>query len=191
MKNKYLSSQGIVIEYQEDNAILIDLNMGKKRYSPKKFKNNMCRGAWVNTIFHDDILEDIKIDAIPSQLAQNDLLFLHHTLEVLNVITAWDDPNQEIKNILKLLYCNMLVNNKKLQLIFLGQLFIVLGIYSNIPNNLHIWLMQEPIWKINYNYIVHDKNYDMISTLKNWLIATINEYNKSKNIKTISFLNKA
>jgi hypothetical protein len=51
--------------------------------------------------------------------------------------------------------------------------------------------MQEPIWKIGDNYVVHEKNYDMINTLKIWLLSTINEYNKTGIIKTISFLSKA
>lgn len=189
--NKYFSSQGIIIEQKPDYVILMDLNKGKIKYSTKKLKNNICRGAWVNSIFFNDILDEIKIDAVPNLIAKTDLLFLHHTLEVLNMATAWEDPQPEIKNHLKMLYSNQLVGKKNLQIIFLGQLFVILGLHSNIPNTLHIWLMQEPIWKIDYNYIVHEKNYDMINTLKIWLSSTINEYSKSGIIKTISFLNKA
>lgn len=189
--SKYFTSEGIIIEQQKDYAILIDFNKGKIKYSTHKFKNNICRGAWVNTIFYNDLLNDIKIDAVPHILAQNDLLFLHHTLEVLHITTAWEDPQPEIKNHLKMLYSNLLVGKKNLQIIFLGQLLIILGLHSNLPNNLLIWLMQEPIWKIDDNYVVHEKNYDMINTLKIWLLSTINEYNKTGIIKTITFLSKA
>ena len=188
--NKYKSSEGIIINHNINDGILLDLNFGKIKYKTNSFKNNICRGAWVSTIFNNNNLAEIKIIKMPYKLSYEDLFFLHHVFEVLNLITAWNNPNPEIKNILTLLYSNKLVGNKKLHMLFIAQLFIILGMSSKIPLNLHIWLIKEPIWDDNYNSSFHLKNIIMFKQLQNWLLETLNEYTDINKLKTLSFLIK-
>ena len=89
-----------------------------------------------------------------------------------------------------MLYSNKLVGNKKLHMLFIAQLFVILGMSSKIPLNLHIWLIKEPIWNDNYNSSFHFKNIDMFEQLQNWYLETLNEYTDINKLKTLSFLIK-
>lgn len=184
----YNSSEGIILDQNLNNGILFDFEFGKITYKPANYNYKLCRGAWVKIYRINNNIQEIKISAMPYALARTNLNFLHQVLRILEIATIWDNPAQEAKNILELLYNNNFEKNlinETLHKIFLGQLLIILGLTSNIPSKLHFWLMKDPIWQENYNSLSHVANDEMLDKLHSWLLVIIHEYGKVN--KTLSF----
>lgn len=190
INNFYSSNEGIVLNTNNEYKIILDFNLGKIKYKNKK-KLNICRGAWVKIDYEKDNIVDIKISKLPYQISHNNILFFHAILELLDITTTWNNSVYEIVKLLKIIFHQEITENKDIQLIFLGQLLMLLGITSNIPINLHNWLMSKPMWLNDYNYKNHlDKTKNM-NVLKGWLLSTICEYSDFKNLKTLHLFIKA
>lgn len=137
------------------------------------------------------ILKNIEILIVPNTYNYNDLLFLHHILEIclffipIHYTQNVDKIFNTIKNAL------ITIENKsnileKFHL--LKELFIWLEIHPNeyyFKNSNSIFLISSNI----DNNLNADENRKIMSNLKSWLIACLNTHPFAHKINTASFLN--
>lgn len=161
------------------------INSGKKKFSPTRgslLKYNLSK--WQNIY----LASNPELLAVLTEWAREDILFLHHVIELCHNFLPVNQPVREIFDLLLILYSspNNLKNcfSKKL---FLVKFFSLLGITNDNLNTYTVsfyFLISGPI------DIMLDKECDdeVHRELTQWLLECIAVHPRASQFNTISFL---
>lgn len=130
-------SSGIVLKviHHKNNFLLLDEYKGKIICKKNKTeKINLVNGLHLSYKIEEQpnifCIEKININNNPFNIAKENLVFFHHILELTDFFTPLESTSNEIYNLLNYFFDNNLkLTNKKLQKIFLGKFFFLIGIY--------------------------------------------------------------
>lgn len=173
-------------------AFVLDYNLGKVKCIPNN--DNIITGSLVNYGLKNNktpyLIESIELLHVPFIIANNDILFLHHVLEICDLFLAFENKANEIFDILIYLYKNenqfLEINKKKL---FLLKLFTLFGLYPEEVEFQTSYFHNLAIESIDK---IMTKNLDLnsIYAINKWLIRCISTQQEFSKIKTINFLYK-
>lgn len=168
---------------------LLDQQAGKIDCIPST--ENICLGAIILYSKKENsrgLINDIETIALPMHLAQQDILFLHHLLELCYYFLPLETPLPEIFALIEFLYT---VEDKPLTLtqkkLFLIKFFALLGIYPDdkkfrTPQFYRI--ASEPIDIMLYQGLdLMDEQY-----LNDWLLSCVRHHPDMDTFKTMRFL---
>lgn len=185
---------GIVLHYNDENnsAILLDNKRGKIK--ARSYGTNLSSGMVIaydleGTHYHSYQLKWTEVLACPEQQAQQDILFLHHVLELCDYFIPLHVKEKGVYSLLKLLCTGQLLSvdshNKKR--LFLFKLSSGLGLYpqdSIFHTPFFYRLAQLPIKEI-----LHESIDDtIVHKLNKWLHDCIAQHPFVDRFKTICFL---
>lgn len=82
-------------------------------------------------------LEDISIHHVPAPWVSEDIVFLHHILELVSIFLMENSPDQSVLDLLLELYRPQPVHIDEAlwKTVFLGRLFMLMGIYPENETN--------------------------------------------------------
>lgn len=189
-------SIGIILSHffsRTGKIALLDKQYG--RVDGIVYSNHVVVGALVHYTMRPKrtayIIDDMNIHGMPTHLARQDILFLHHVLELCYHLIPVNSCVDGIFNLLMCLYSTHVykasVQYKKL---FLFKLLTILGIYAcsqKMNKALFDRLMYMPIDSMC------DETLDLESEkeLDIWLYYCITEHVRMDLLKTIDFLSKS
>lgn len=135
-------------------------------------------------------LKNTEIIYLPLELAQIDLLFLHHTFELCYYFVPVGSCVLGIFDLFTFLYSAKQVwVNRYLKKIFLFKLLTTFGMYAeygNICKTCFHYLIATPIDKLNGELI----DLDCKKSLRNWLYRCVKQHPTSNEFKTMNFLSE-
>ena len=188
-------SIGIVLYnfYPEKNRIIL-LDREKGKISCIMQGKNICLGSVISYVCEKrqrgTFLCDVEVIEVPCELAQQDILFLHHTLEICFYFIPFDGGKSQVFDLILFLYAHISVASERARKkLFLCKLFTMLGICPEYKT-------AEKI----YFYLAELSSVDMITheaidlknerTLERWLLQSLLEHPRMQKFKTIHFLTK-
>lgn len=165
----------------------IDLIIKSGKRRPSYIRGGLLRynlSKWHNIY----IASDQELLAVPMELASEDILFLHHVLELCHNFLPVNQPAREIFDLLLLLYtCSDTLKNCFIKKIFLAKFFNLVGIaHENINSysSSFYFLISSPI------DIMLDRECDekIHGELTRWLLDCIIIHPRASQFNTIFFL---
>jgi len=131
---------------------------------------------------------DIEVVRMPFAIARDDILFLHHVLEMCYHFIPEGMVAEDIFALIEFMYHNgEMLSNAIAKKLYLSKLFILFGIYPEKPYiNLSYWqvLLERPI-----EVILEQKDTSIVPTLTIWLRSCIYVHPLAHTFKTLEFLN--
>jgi len=187
---------GIILkQYHPQNRkiCVLDKQLGKITCIPNK--KRVATGALISYFITRNkapfFIDSIEILAIPFDTAINDILFLHHILELCDYFIPLQSPSKEVFILINYLY---FFPNKIKSILekkfFLFKLFIFLGVYpagTEFQNPYFHSLASQSIDTIISNNLHSEIEKD----LDRWLHACIDIHPDINKLKTVSFLCKS
>jgi hypothetical protein len=193
-------SQGIVVRNyrcSKNKIIVFDEREGKITGFLRTFSLQKCpQGGLISyrlEAWHQWYrLHDIELHKLPADWVRDDLLFLHHVLELIAYFVQPAQSNKELFVLCETLYHSFNDDRKHLlffKKLFLCKLFIVLGMYTEPPL---AW--GETLFALispSSNSILHDQ-YDELLDKKigAWLYSCLQAHIGKTHLKTFDFLVK-
>lgn len=204
-ETKKLATLSVVIMEQSIGIILSHLfsRTGKIALLDKQYgridgivhSNRIVIGALVRYTMRPKhavyIIDDINIHEMPLQLARQDILFLHHVLELCYQLIPVNSSVDGIFDLLLRLYSSHTYQSSaQYKKLFLFKLLTILGIYScsqKMSKSTFDRLMDMPIDSMC------DETLDLGSEkeLDIWLYYCITEHVRMDALRTIHFLSKS
>ena len=135
-------------------------------------------------------IQNIEILHIPFETAVNDILFLHHILELCYYFIPYQCPSLEVFALVKYLYFfSHMIKSKENKNAFLFKLFTLLGLY---PEELQFRTSYFHDLAIQSIDTIVSKNLHLKSEkeIDNWLRCCIKVHPQFSNLKTVKFLYK-
>ena len=188
--------EGIVLRAPtptQPSITVLDAVSGKLRcFIHHKSHNSYAAGLrieYVTTHFgHTLYLEQGELISSPFDLARDDILFIHHLLELCDRFMPIDSPAPEIWSLLLQLYTwdvRTLVFTHKL--FFLSRLVLLLGLHERYP------VLELPVLEQLLSFSVDrvpwpTLDLDSQRSLRVWLVETILCHIPSEQFTTLSFL---
>lgn len=186
-------NHGIVLKsYQPYKCKLsiLDTRLGKIVAVPNR--ETISSGSYISYYVTEQpklfFIYDVEIIDMPLALAKDDILFIHHLLEICYYFIPMNNTQQRIIELLIHLYAaKHIFENATLKKLFLFQFFTTLGFYpegKRFQNPLFIRLASLSIDNLMGQHV------DLIieTELDNWLLNCISTHPCIKNFKTINFL---
>jgi hypothetical protein len=134
------------------------------------------------------MMQSIELIDMPLQLAADDILFLHHVLELCYFFLPLGHCNRHIFHLVLFLYTSQhLIQNSYLKKVFLFQFFSTLGLYPQ----------EHKFQQAHFHYlastsidIIAQQAIDLMveSELDNWLLRCIEIHPCARSFKTVHFL---
>ncbi len=190
-----IKNWGIVLRHNVHSTYtthLLDRNLGKiEAVIRDKKSNRLCRGAVV-TYLVDDHKGNFKVHAldiihIPIELAQHDILFLHHVLEICFHFIPVSINHDTIFDLLIQVYKkHKMWDNKMIKKWYLMKFFMGIGMYPEITLNSSLSAVAD----IRIEDILDNmKNLDINEAeLDAWLLECLYMHPHISVFKTVHFL---
>lgn len=186
-------NKGIILKsYQPQKCkiSLLDADIGKIMAVPNR--DNLGNGACISyylvpqtNIF---FMRDIEIIDMPLALGKDDILFVHHILELCYYFIPSNNSISDIFKLLVLLYQSRHVfENTFIKKVFLFQLFAALGLYpekQTFQQSTFVYLASTSIDRLFAQSI----DVGIEKELDIWLLQCISSHPCIENFKTINFL---
>lgn len=193
--NETYSNTGIVLKTflpDKYKVIIFDRSLGKfDAIVPSTIKHfNLCNGLLVNYNYQLkgklQFIDNINIINDPFLLAQNDLLFFHHILELCYYFIPMGISCDDLFDFIKFLFFSpQKLKTVKSQKILLCRFFLLLGMYPECKTSPKFnYLMSIPIDIVD-NELIDLENEKELNL---WIIKCINIHPYAKSFKTINFL---
>ncbi len=191
----FKKNTGIVLKRplsQKNTIALLDKKLG--RIEGIFMSSNVCAGSLIqydaqlrnNRCF----INDLQLIYVPLSLAQVDLLFLHHVLEICYYFIPIGSGAAGVFDLLLFLYTvDHMWENKTLKKLFVFKLLTTLGVwpdYHKAHTSRFDRLSTLPIDRINSKAI--DLAYEQ--ELDNWLRCCMAQHPYIDEFKTVHFLNE-
>ena len=137
------------------------------------------------------IITDVMIESSPLYLAQEDILFLHHVLELCSTFIPVGSCTQGIFPLLLTLYKPRdYLQARQYKKFFIFKLLAVLGIGSSHYHMRVLTLHQLHTIAID-TFVEESLHLESEKDLDSWLLHTIAEYTNIDQLKTVHFLHKS
>ena len=186
---------GIVLKQcaQKNRIIFVlDYKMGKIKCIPNK--DNILTGSIISYFVTKDrspfFIESIELMHVPFEMAIDDILFLHHILEICDLFLPMQHQAKEIFDLIVHLYkFEATIKQRSQKKLFIFKLLTLLGVYpeeSRFQTPYFHSLATESI----DNIIVKNLNLEDEQELSNWLHCCITMQQEFSKFKTVSFLYK-
>lgn len=184
---------GIVLKTylpQKCKISVFDRELGKIVGVPTR--TDLSSGSCITYFTHKSnsvyFIQAIEIIDMPMALAHDDILFLHHVLELCYYFIPAGSPMPRLFNLLLALYTSeKIIRNVQLKKIFLFQLFSMLGLYPEGSNFQTPYFHRLALTSID---MVELQTLDLVieQELDAWLLSCIAVHPCAHNFKTVSFL---
>ncbi len=192
MSNK---STGIILKQplsQKNTVALLDKRFG--RIEGIFMSSDVCAGSLMqyDARLHNNryFINDLQLIYIPLSLAQVDLLFLHHVLEICYYFIPIGSGVAGVFDLLLFLYTvDHMWKNKTLKKIFVFKLLTTLGVwpdYHNVYTSRFDQLSALPIDRINGEAI----DLACEQELDDWLRCCMAQHPCIDEFQTVNFLNE-
>lgn len=186
---------GIVLKQcsQKNNTIFVlDYKNGKIKCIHNK--NNILTGSIINYFITNNkspyFIESIELLQTPFEIATDDILFLHHILEICDIFLPTQHQAKEIFNLIVNLYkFESEIKNRNKKKLFIFKLLTLLGIYpekTRFRTAYFNYLATESI----DNIILKNLNLKDEQELNNWLHCCMTDQQEFSKFKTVNFLYK-
>lgn len=170
-------------------VFILDYKMGKIKCVPNK--DNIITGSVISYFVKKDkspyFIESVELLHVPFETAIDDILFLHHVLEICDLFLAMHNQAKEIFDLIIHLYkfekqikCN---NKKKL---FIFKLLTLLGLYPEETRFQTPYFHNLATESID-NIILKNLNLECEKELNNWLHCCITGQQEFSKFKTVNF----
>lgn len=193
-----MESVGIILRhysYSVYKIACLDQQLGRIDLILSRQKSIMVGGLMQYTAEpkkNNYFIKSLSLIDIPLQLAQSDLLFFHHVLELIYFFVPVGTPPYELFDLLLFLYNNadqVWVQHRVLKKIFLCKLLLDIGVYGemHIPMLAYIRkIVQLPI------DIIDPESLDLADEkmIDQWLQQCVETHPAISNFKTVHFLTK-
>ncbi len=187
---------GIVLKTffpHKQKVIVLDKQRGKIVCIPDR--NDIQPGSLISYQLSNQqrlpFVRNINLIELPLLLAREDILFVHHVLEVCYYFIRSDDPSPEIFDLLlKLYHSEIMLCDKVNKKIFLFTLFWKLGIYPESKKFDSIYfrnLAMKFIDRLDFEYI----DLEVERLVDAWLFECLAMHPCFNYFKTVHFLNKS
>lgn len=176
---------------QKYKLSLLDDDLGKIMAVPNRM--HIGYGALIH--YHARIqnglyfMHSIDIIDLPFALAKEDILFVHHVLELCYFFVPLGCQTPRLFELIMLLYSSSVLKHDTVKKIFLFRLFACLGLYPedqkfNTPYFHHLALAAVDIIMVQPLDMVVEQ------ALDEWLLSCIALHPCTHNFKTVHFLSK-
>ncbi len=134
--------------------------------------------------------QDFELIALPAAWVNDDILFLHHVLELTDFFVPLGEFSQELGQLFCLLYAECPLNNVELfKRIFVCRFFLLLGIY---PENAEMY--EKDFFRLLSGSLdsMLEQAWDrtLLKNLNRWLEGCVQVHPYAHRLKTIAFLQK-
>lgn len=133
-------------------------------------------------------IKDVELVEMPLRLASQDMLFLHHILELCHHFIPEGVHAERVYDLLLFIFDRMVITNKQKK-IFLCVLYVLLGLYSDgelIYNSYMYELEQRPL----HDMIDKDIDINIEKNISRWLYQCISMHIDVQQLKTVHFLDE-
>ncbi|HBL98351.1 TPA: hypothetical protein DDZ86_01765 [Candidatus Dependentiae bacterium] len=168
---------------------MITINFGRQRKVP-----SIVNGALLRYVLEERagrfFFEDVSLHSLPSQWALDDILFLHHVLEISEAFLAEEQADRSIMNLLLELH-HPLTNFDDIELyriVFMGRLFMTLGLYPDEESSISIRDALGLIYHLEDTTINSRRGSQWKSSLICWLKRCVAQHPHAHTFKTVGFL---
>jgi hypothetical protein len=186
---------GIVLKIcAKKNRIIfvLDYKMGKIKCIPNK--DNILTGSVISYFMTNNrspyLIEAIELLHVPFETAIDDILFLHHILEICDLFLPMQNQAKEIFDLIIHLYkFEKQIKCKIKKKLFIFKLLTLLGLYpeeARFQTPYFHGLATESI----DNVILKNLNLEEEKELNNWLHCCITIQQEFSKFKTVNFLYK-
>lgn len=169
---------------------LLDQTLGKIVGVP--VRTDMSSGACISYFVQQTnsvyFMQNVEIIDVPMAMAYNDILFLHHILEVCYYFVPSGSRAPRLFALLVALYSNQQkLWNAQMKKLFLFQLFTVIGMYPEDAQFRTPYFHHLASASID---TLADQSLDLVieQQLDAWLLRCIAQHPCAHNFKTVSFL---
>jgi hypothetical protein len=184
---------GIVLKQcsQKNNIIFVlDYKNGKIKCIHNK--NNILTGSIINYFITNNkspyFIESIELLQAPFEIATDDILFLHHILEICDLFLPAQHQAKEIFNLIVNLYkFESEIKNRNKKKLFIFKLLTLLGIYPEEARFRTAYFHCLATESID-NIILKNLNSEDEQELNNWLHCCITVQQEFSKFKTINFI---
>jgi hypothetical protein len=132
-------------------------------------------------------LSDVQVENSPLDLAREDILFLHHVLELCYVCMPIGSCTAGMFELLQKLYTCECIDSRQYKKIFMYQLLVLLGVMTSSYRMSAASLQHVHAIMQNISHELLPENSE--KDLDMWLQHTICEYTDAAQLKTGYFLN--
>ena len=193
-------SYGIILRNcsaQNNKVVVFDKQQGKidgfpsLRMQPKCLQGSLVSyraEEWRNSYR----LYDIELLALPESWVMQDILFLHHILELIAYFMQPSQRNYELFSWCNTLYQSVIYESKKLlffKKFFLCRLFIVLGMYPELNAK-----QDETLFFLisgSVDIMLNDQYHELLDKkMSTWLYVCLQDHVGKSHLKTFDFLVK-
>jgi hypothetical protein len=127
---------------------------------------------------------------VPFSLARQDILFLHHVLELCCFVMQEGDPASAVLALIVTLYCSPdLVRHVAAKKIFLSKLFVVFGFYPEGQQFQQIYFKRLAAESLD-TLLAEPIDLKVEKELDDWLSQCIATYPHMRHLKTMHFLTR-
>ena len=134
--------------------------------------------------------QDLELLSVPSIKDGDDLLFVHHWLELVDLFCSYNQPNRQIYDLLKGLYqlesYPSLISRK----ILLVKFFALLGIYPSSQSNLDEDFLSLILASRDTMLSNDEESPSAQASLNRWLTECLASHPEKSLIKTMAFLKR-
>lgn len=182
-------NSGIVLKKRINQLVVLDSQMGKVGFVSTN--ENICVGALIcyqRVPRKHLLISDIETVIVPIGLAQDDILFLHHVLEVSFYFLSNESPAPEVFYLIQFLYTYKMRPLPLLfKKVFMAKLLLVCGEYQE-DKVFHATYFQMLISESVDIIVNRGLNLEFERCLDEWLLKCISRHPKIEQFKTVYFL---
>jgi hypothetical protein len=133
-------------------------------------------------------IKDVELVEMPLRLASQDMLFLHHILELCHYFIPEGVHAERVYDLLIFIFNRAMITNKQKK-IFLCLLYVLLGLYAHdefFYNSYMYELEQQPL----HDMIDKDIDINIEKNISRWLYQCISMHIDVQKLKTVHFLDE-
>ncbi len=134
--------------------------------------------------------DEVSLHALPAPWVSEDILFLHHVLEVSEAFLAEEQVDRSILNLLLELHQPIAISCdiELYRIVFLGRLFMTFGIYPEAESSISIRDALRLIYHLEDTTINSERSCRWRTSLICWLKRCVAQHPDARSFKTIGFL---
>ena len=185
--------RGIVLKKDQTKATvsLLDQHLGKIAATTRA--SYLCTGALITysvvPLRRSYNLESVELIYAPFSLAREDILFLHHVLELCALVVQEGQEGESVITLISFLYQSDHKLSSFSKKLFVGKLCMTLGLYPEgrqVNTPLFESLSVESLDTMLHRSI----NLEFEKELDTWLFYCIGAYPDARHLKTLHFLTR-
>jgi len=188
----YLPLKKSCLVFDRINGVMRGIVAAHGRFSPA---HAITHGALLNyrpvsrggRVF----LEDVAIHQVPAPWVTEDILFLHHVLEMSTTFLLEHFPDRSVLDLLLELYRPLppQVDEALWKAVFLGKLFITMGVYPEDETSIYMGKVLRLISTLGDTRLTNDQCEHWRMVLAEWLKRCLVQHADGNTFKTAHFLN--